>query len=178
MRKLNRLPKGGWRCGTAIVGLCFLTGGFADQLKVTIPDVSGAEQISQGQFAAGIARMEQQPATLKDDQRGALLIALCGAYTLVREFEKADPVCDRAVGQPYFRAMAYNNRGVLRAHQGDYDGARQDFKQAQAAPLRNSYQDVRLKQATRRIVTRNAAYSQELWAAALQESESSVADTN
>ncbi len=69
---------------------------------------------------------------------------LCVAYTLTQRFDDAAPVCEAALSisdryagygvstiGPYTsrdRAIAYSNRGVLRAVTGDFDGARQDFE--------------------------------------------------
>jgi tetratricopeptide (TPR) repeat protein len=70
---------------------------------------------------------------------------LCVAYTLTKDFDNAASACEAALTasekygkysdtpiNPYNssrdQALAYSNRGVLRAMTGDYDGAKQDFE--------------------------------------------------
>ncbi|MEQ9561398.1 MAG: tetratricopeptide repeat protein [Woeseiaceae bacterium] len=72
---------------------------------------------------------------------------LCVAYTMSRDFDNAEAACEAAltISEKYGKygdspispnnrsrdqAMAYSNRGVLRAMTGDYAGAKQDFEYA------------------------------------------------
>lgn len=58
------------------------------------------------------------------------LTNLCIGYLLLKDYAQAEHYCDEAVARkskPSERAVTHNNRGVLRALQGDYEGAREDF---------------------------------------------------
>lgn len=70
---------------------------------------------------------------------------LCVAHTMVGQYKNAELYCDRALeeaekaadkGRRKSRdytaewAMAYSNRGVLRARRGDHEGASDDFRLA------------------------------------------------
>jgi hypothetical protein len=97
-----------------------------------------------GEYAKGIASINSY-----GSKRAGTFAAknnLCVAYTVTKKFDQAAPACEAAVsiGKRYGRfggspinpygsrdlAVAYSNRGVLRAVSGDVEGAKQDFADA------------------------------------------------
>ena len=161
---------------TALFALTLTCDAEEPKLQVTMPDIPGADVVEQGQFESGIARLKQRLGAESRAEAGARQIALCGAYVLSGNLNQAIGHCERAAAQPYLAPLAYNNRGVLRVWQGDYEGAREDFERSQSGGYQ-SYQNVRLRKATRKIVKRNAEYSQHLWAASLRKADSLVVET-
>lgn len=61
------------------------------------------------------------------------LSTLCALYVVTNELESARPTCDAAVDNDRSFA-AFNNRGVLRAHLRDTEGALEDFARARVRP--------------------------------------------
>ncbi|MFW2403124.1 MAG: tetratricopeptide repeat protein, partial [Gammaproteobacteria bacterium] len=55
---------------------------------------------------------------------------LCVAYTMLRDFSKASEYCEASVESGWSRGIAFNNRGVMKAARGDYEGAQRDFQSA------------------------------------------------
>ncbi len=62
-------------------------------------------------------------------RKSAAFTNLCIISTMKREFESATEYCNEAVERGGGN-VAYNNRGVLRFMQGDYEGAFQDLRHA------------------------------------------------
>ncbi len=86
--------------------------------------------MDRGDYTVAIDRLEHR---VKHETRYSdiQLTNLCTAYVVTRQFEKAGPVCDRAVeAKGDYVGTAYNSRGVLRALQGDYFAAMEDFEKA------------------------------------------------
>ncbi|MEM1411238.1 MAG: hypothetical protein AAGH19_02690, partial [Pseudomonadota bacterium] len=100
----------------------------------------------QGDWEGAEAMNETVSAT-----RFAALNDRCVSLTVARDFDRAEVVCDDALRAAHRsevfrsqrttgalagsdrrtnRAMAYTNRGVLRAFQGKGEGAREDFEMA------------------------------------------------
>ena len=107
------------------------------QLEFILPTAPGVAEIEQGRIDAGIRRLEK--AWDVPHLKEPVSISLCAAYTLKRDFEQAEVFCDQAVrSNPLIGGSwtgsnsdaAFNNRGVLRALQGDFEGAVSDFRQA------------------------------------------------
>lgn len=63
-------------------------------------------------------------------KRTPVLIDLCVAYTMVRDFEAGDEYCDQAVDAGWYQGLALNNRGVMKMARGDYEDAIADFRAA------------------------------------------------
>jgi len=123
----------------------------AYQMSV-IKDEAYGRLLMSGDYDKGIARIGSY-----SNKRGKTFSAknnLCVAYTLTRKFDDAAAACETALsiserfvkhsGSPFSSftsrglasrdlALAYSNRGVLRAVTGDADGARQDFEFAARA---------------------------------------------
>jgi len=97
-----------------------------------------------GDYTKGIARI----GSLGSKSAGTFAAKnnLCVAYTMTKKFDQAVSACEAAVSigkrngryggspiNPYGTrdlALAYSNRGVLRAVSGDVEGAKQDFEEA------------------------------------------------
>ena len=110
-----------------------------------IHDEAYGTTVMSGDYAKGISKL-----TSIGGKRAKSFAAnnnLCVAYTMTREFDNAATACEAALTAsekygkyadsplyPYDisrdQAMAYSNRGVLRAVTGDLEGAKQDFESA------------------------------------------------
>ncbi len=113
----------------------------AYQMAVIRDEAYGRVMLS-GDYETGIAKISSY--NKKREKTFAASNNLCVAYTLTQQFDDAAPACEAALttseryarhGSSPFRqqttrdqAIAYSNRGVLRAVTGDFDGARQDFE--------------------------------------------------
>jgi tetratricopeptide (TPR) repeat protein len=107
--------------------------------RVVFEEVPGVEHLVAGQLAQGIRLLERDLAAEKPHQ-GHVLATLCGAYLLRRQLDDAERTCAEAVAR-FPGETAYNNRGVLRAFQGDLEGARRDFARASPANM-EAYMEV------------------------------------
>jgi hypothetical protein len=109
-----------------------------------IKDEAYGRVLLSGDYDIGIAKISSY--SNKRARTFAAKNNLCVAYTLRQKFAEATPACYAAlsISERYVRqgnspigpytsrdqALAYSNRGVLRAVTGDFDGARQDFELA------------------------------------------------
>lgn len=93
--------------------------------RVALGDLPGVDEVTSGNLAEGIDILLKQLDTEQVD-RDYVLATLCGAYILDMSLEKAAQACTDAV-EIFPGAIALNNRGVLRAFTGDFQGARDDF---------------------------------------------------
>lgn len=93
--------------------------------RVALGDLPGVAEVTSGDLSEGIEILEKQ---LDSDryEKDYVLATLCGAYIMEMSLEKAAQACTDAV-EISPGAIALNNRGVLRAFTGDFDGARRDF---------------------------------------------------
>lgn len=96
--------------------------------RVAFENVPGVEEITSGDVTEGIAILERALEN-GDADKGYVLATLCGAYIIHSSLEEASLVCTDAVEMSPGET-AYNNRGVLRAFSGDFEGAREDFDRA------------------------------------------------
>jgi len=96
--------------------------------RVGFENVPGVEEVTAGNVREGIEILKQELDS-GDSDRGYVLATLCGAYIIDSSLAEASQVCAEAV-ENYPGETAYNNRGVLRAFYGDFDGAREDFDRA------------------------------------------------
>lgn len=111
--------------------------------RVAFENVPGAAELEAGDVEAGIEILEN----LVDDHRvntGHVLATLCGAYIMDVSLEKAERVCDRAVAE-HPGETAYNNRGVLRAFNGDFRGAQADLDRARPERMAEYIEYLRTK---------------------------------
>ena len=96
--------------------------------RVAFEDVPGVAEITSGQVSAGIEILKRELES-DDANKGYVLATLCGAYILESSLEEATQVCTDAV-DTFPGETAFNNRGVLRAFSGDFEGAKEDFDRA------------------------------------------------
>lgn len=101
--------------------------------RVAFENVPGVEEITSGKVREGIEIL-QQALEAGDADKGYVLATLCGAYIIDSSLEEAARVCTDAVEMSPGET-AYNNRGVLRAFSGDFEGAREDFDRARPARM-------------------------------------------
>lgn len=100
---------------------------------VTHPaDVYGANDVANGEIEKGIQRLNKMLGSDRQAHsvRVPILIDLCVAYTMLKDFDAATEACDAAVETGWFAGLAYNNRGVLNVAKGDYQAAQSDFESA------------------------------------------------
>lgn len=110
--------------------VCLLAAGAspaADKVNLRVAYIEGpaANAILAGRIDDAIAYLEQR-ISLPENSTLDELSSLCAAHVLNRDFKAAKAVCDHAVEKDA-SALAYNNRGVLRAHLGDLNGSIDDF---------------------------------------------------
>ena len=109
--------------------------------RVAFEDVPGVEDVVSGNLQDGIVRLETELDNDSSDT-GFVLATLCGAYIMDMALDHASRTCDAAVKHQPGRT-AFNNRGVLRALLGDFEGAREDFEKARPAELSAYLEDLR-----------------------------------
>ena len=100
------------------------------ELSTAPEEVPGTRAIEAGDLDKGINISKSNLQSVPYRSKSAMLSNLCMSYTLKREYDTATEFCDRAINHPSAGRVAYNNRGVLRALQGDYEGAQEDFGKA------------------------------------------------
>jgi tetratricopeptide (TPR) repeat protein len=96
-------------------------------------EVPGSTEIDVGNYDAAIEILESRA---KDSTQLYItdeLATLCALYVVKRRLEAAHRACHNAVETDQSH-LAYNNRGVLRAHLGDAAGAVRDFERARVLP--------------------------------------------
>lgn len=96
--------------------------------RVAFEDVPGVAEITSGNVSDGIEILNQELEN-DDANKGHVLATLCGAYIIDTLLEEAAQVCTDAVNKSPGET-AFNNRVVLRAFTGDFQGAREDFNRA------------------------------------------------
>ncbi len=97
----------------------------------TAPDtVPGTLEIESGKIDKAIRISKVQLPHVGQRKKVAVLTNLCIGHILSDKLDQAEEFCDRAVERPNDKAVSYNNRGVLKILQGDYEGAMQDFASA------------------------------------------------
>ena len=137
---------------TCLTALLALTAVFASQAAWAQQDASSYQMsvvldraygdvVSRGNYKGAILRINSRHSR----DAYASSTNLCVAHTMVGQYKHAEHYCDKALeeaekaaakGRRKSRdyigewAMAYSNRGVLRARVGDHDGAADDFRLA------------------------------------------------
>ena len=121
---------------TVVVLMTFSSTSYADYFpfRVAFENIPGVEALSSGRVDEGIEILEQQLDGAMAINRGYILATLCGAYIIDSSLNKAASVCDVAVDENPGET-SYNNRGVLRAFTGDFEGAREDFDRARPVQM-------------------------------------------
>jgi tetratricopeptide (TPR) repeat protein len=96
------------------------------KLQVSYANVPGQQELDSGRVENAIEILEERAKTsnypLENEKS-----TLCAAYILAGDYRRATPACNEAVEHDASE-MAYNNRGVLRAHLGDFSGSMRDFE--------------------------------------------------
>lgn len=104
---------------------------------ILIPDAAAGDHPSEHYYEMSVYRMPGEP----EVSHAAMLSSLCVSHTLVGQFRHAQRHCDAALeqvrgaqseggGTTTGLALAYSNRGVLRARAADVGGAEEDFRAA------------------------------------------------
>ena len=97
------------------------------ELRTVADEVQGTREIESGNPEKAIRISKARFFVTKPALKVAVLTNLCIGHILIRDFDQAEQYCDQAVARSIERAVTYNNRGVLKALQGDYAAALQDF---------------------------------------------------
>jgi len=128
--------------------------------------VPGTEEYASGDLDAAIEVLESRE-KMADNQRnvGDELATLCAFYILQRNLDSARKTCSAAVEIDQ-SDLAYNNRGVLRAQQGNTVSALEDFGRVRVLPQDQPHYIEQLKELdVRMIASKNYARATELLAA-------------
>jgi hypothetical protein len=100
------------------------------ELRTTEQAVPGTAQIESGNVDKAIRISKVRLPHASRQEEAAYLTNLCIGYIMKKDFETAAKYCDEAVNSPTEKTVSFNNRGVLRALQGDFIGAVEDFSNA------------------------------------------------
>ncbi len=100
------------------------------ELHTTSDAVPGTREVESGKIAKAIRISEMHLSHASPANKVAVLTNLCIGYILSKNFDQAEAYCDLAVSRANEKTVSYNNRGVLKALQGDYSAAMQDFESA------------------------------------------------
>ncbi len=129
---------------TAAAALMLGNPSFADvfHFRVAFENVPGVEEIETGNIQAGIKVLEDQLDQIEPGSSGDILATLCAAYIVNVSLDKAERACNKAV-ETNPTETAYNNRGVIRAFNGDFSGASEDFERAGPRQLEEYLNELR-----------------------------------
>jgi len=144
------------------------------ELRAGMPSVPGTAEFEAGNVDQAIEKLQAQVGEAHGLRKGSVLSTLCAAYIVKGELGTATAYCDASVR--YGQRIAHNNRGVLRALQGDFDGADSDF--SIAGKKSYGHFDAKVTAARREVAERNSKRTQERWAAVRQQGEDLVAEGN
>jgi len=127
------------------------------ELRTTPNAVPGTSEIESGKIDKAIRISNVWLPHVDQRKKVAVLSNLCIGYILSKEFDQAEVYCERAVERWNYKTVSHNNRGVLRALQGDYEGAVQDFADASNAGCVNGCSNAAPKdlQQPRAVAMRN-----------------------
>jgi len=112
--------------------------------RVVFENLPGVEEIEAGNIQAGIKVLEDQLNQAEQGNSGDILATLCAAYIVNASLDKAEGACNKAV-EVNPSKTAYNNRGVIRAFNGDFSAAREDFEHARPRQLEAYMDELRTK---------------------------------
>ena len=119
-----------------VLALGSLSGAHAYELFAGDPVIPGTAQLESGAVEKAIEEFEKQTQSVRREVRSSAFTGLCAAYVMKGDLGVATQHCERAVD--YGQRAAFNNRGVLRANQGDFAGAQNDFQRAKRPPGKSS----------------------------------------
>lgn len=97
--------------------------------RVVYVDVPASEQVRAGDHEQAIRLLRKSTSDPGAPYTPGDLSTSCALYVVHNDFENATRTCDEAVRKDRSNA-AFNNRGVLRVHLGDIEGAKADFDRA------------------------------------------------
>lgn len=108
-------------------------------IMAVFDDQAQGQQVVSGDYDQAIASLSESYASAGIEVRNNL----CVAYAMAKDLQKAEEACVQALRsssrpaafwhssrQREDRAVAYSNRGVIRAITGDMEGAGEDFRRA------------------------------------------------
>jgi tetratricopeptide (TPR) repeat protein len=101
--------------------------------KVVFANVPGSTEIRVENYDAAIEILESRAKDSTKPYIADELATLCALYVVKRRLAAARRTCHEAVETDQSH-VAYNNRGVFRAHLGDTAGAVRDFERARVLP--------------------------------------------
>jgi hypothetical protein len=101
--------------------------------RVIFAEVPASEAIRAGDADAAIEILENRVMDAATQYVADERATLCALYIVKRMLAPARKMCQFAV-ETEQSEVAYNNRGVLRAHLGDATGALEDFERAKGLP--------------------------------------------
>ena len=155
--------------------------------EVHVLEGKGAESklMDKGDYGLAIKRLVAR-IEREDQYMDVQLTNLCTAYVATGQLDKAIDACDRAIeASGEFVGTAFNSRGVLKALQGDYIAAMEDFEQAgiesnypvprsdwgDRAPSMRRYTVETEAENSIELAARNFAATDRTWAAIREEAE-------
>ena len=97
------------------------------ELRMVAKKVPGTREIESGKPEKAIRISKIQLGVTPSRLKSAVLTNLCIGHILIKDLEQAEKYCDDAAARQDNRTVTFNNRGVLRALQGDYTAAKNDF---------------------------------------------------
>ncbi len=97
------------------------------ELRTVAKEVQGTREILSGNPEKAIRISKARLSVTHPALRVAVLTNLCIGHILIRDFDQAEQYCDQAAARKFERTVTDNNRGVLKALQGNYAAASQDF---------------------------------------------------
>lgn len=127
-------------------------------------DVYGIRMVQDGEYEKAVERLKTQLGGERQAhaKRTPVLIDLCVAYTMLREFGEAEQYCNKAVEAGWYQGLALNNRGVMKIARGDYEGGIADFQSATAASGAKAVGQRNLERAQQTLAARQAEQSNRL----------------
>ena len=103
------------------------------EYNVLYAEVPGIDKALAGNLDAAIEVLESSAKNVDNHYVADEQATLCALYVAKGKFNAARTTCDAAVDIDR-SDLAYNNRGVLRAHLGDITDALEDFDRARVLP--------------------------------------------
>lgn len=116
------------------VGVAVPLASLADtwELRTVKEEVPGTREIESGETLEGIRISEGLLDQARAKDKVAVLNNLCVGYIQIEDFEKAEQFCELAVETEEQTVVTHNNRGVLKAIEGRFTEASEDFERAWA----------------------------------------------
>lgn len=113
-----------------VAGLPIMAAAEQWELRTAPETVPGTHEIEAGEIDKAIQISNVWLPHIARTKRVSVLTNLCVAHIHDKNFAAAADYCERAVEQPKAKTVTYNNRGVLKVLQRDFEGAMRDFAKA------------------------------------------------